>query len=241
MKLKPVEKKSLSDAVYEQLRDQIVLGVMEPGAALPSERALCEMLDVNRGAVREALKRLEQARLVSIQHGGATRVLDFKETAGTDLLAQLLVSPDGSINTSVARSVMELRSALGVDIVRRCVERAPEVADLLEGTIDEMRNAADLEALRELDMTFWALLVDGSQNVAYQLVFNSIRDIYDQLAEVLAQVVRGELEDIETRVRMVESIREKDTDSAEFYARDLLSRGEATMARLAEKLDFEAG
>ena len=92
---KPVEKKSLADAVFEQLREEIVTGRMEPGEALPAERMLSDMLGVNRGAVREALKRLEQARLVTIQQGGSTRVLDFKETAGTDLLAALLMRTDG--------------------------------------------------------------------------------------------------------------------------------------------------
>ena len=92
---KPVEKKSLADAVFEQLRDQIVSGRMEPGEALPAERVLSEQLDVNRGAVREALKRLEQARLISIRHGGATRVLDYRTNAGTDLLAELLIDANG--------------------------------------------------------------------------------------------------------------------------------------------------
>ena len=51
----PEKKKSVSDVVFDQLRDQIVSGVLLPGEALPGERQLCEMLEVNRGAVREAL------------------------------------------------------------------------------------------------------------------------------------------------------------------------------------------
>ncbi len=238
MNLKPVEKKSLSDAVFEQLRDEIVTGAMEPGTALPSERALCEMLGVNRGAVREALKRLEQARLVSIQHGGATRVLDFRETAGTDLLAQLLMKPDGSVNTAVARSVMEMRSAIGVDIVRRCAQRSPDVADQLHALSDEMAECkGDLSRLKELDMAYWAAMVDASENVAYQLAFNSIRDIYDQLAEVLAHVVSDELRDVEVHRKIADAIGEQDTDSAEFYARDLISRGEKTTQKLAHAIE----
>lgn len=76
--LKPVRRQSLSDAVFDQLRDRIVSGAMRAGDPLPAERALCEALGVNRGAVREALKRLAQARLVAVQHGGASRVLDFE-------------------------------------------------------------------------------------------------------------------------------------------------------------------
>ncbi|MFY0537298.1 GntR family transcriptional regulator [Nannocystis pusilla] len=49
MRLKPVARKSLSDAVFEQLSQEIVHGRMRPGAPLPSERALCDVLRVNRG------------------------------------------------------------------------------------------------------------------------------------------------------------------------------------------------
>ncbi|MCB1155536.1 FadR family transcriptional regulator, partial [bacterium] len=52
--LEPIGRKSLSDSVYEQILARIVEGGIEPGEALPSERALCEMLQVNRGALREA-------------------------------------------------------------------------------------------------------------------------------------------------------------------------------------------
>ena len=59
---KPIERKSLADSVYEQLRDAIVGGEFPAGSSLPSERQLREQLGVNRGALREALKRLEEAR-----------------------------------------------------------------------------------------------------------------------------------------------------------------------------------
>ena len=93
--LRPVRKQSLSDAVFEQLRDQIVSGAMVPGAALPAERVLCEALGVNRGSVREALKRLQQSRLVSVRHGGTSHVLDYRASAGLDLLADLIVTAAG--------------------------------------------------------------------------------------------------------------------------------------------------
>ena len=76
-----VKKQSLSNAVFEQLRDRIVRGEMEVGTSF-AERVLAEKLGVNRSAVREGLKRLEQAGLVAIQQGGKTKVLNFKKTGG---------------------------------------------------------------------------------------------------------------------------------------------------------------
>ena len=123
MRLKPVARKSLSDAVFDQLSQEIVQGRMRPGTPLPSERSLCDMLRVNRGAVREALKRLSQAGLILIQHGGGTRVLDFKQTASLDLLDHLLFRHDGTIDLRVARSVMEMRAVMAPDIARLAARR----------------------------------------------------------------------------------------------------------------------
>lgn len=234
--LKPVEKKSLSEAVFEQLRDEIVSGRMEPGSTLPAERALCEMLDVNRGAVREALKKLEQARLVSIQHGGATRVLDFRETGGLDLLATLVTDPRGRVDAKVARGVMELRSALGSDIARRCAQRHPETAERLLEIVAQMDATPkdQLEALMELNMSYWTELVDGSNNVAYRLVYNSVRDLLDELSSVFAAMLADETTDVETHRRIAEAVRDGEVDDAEFYARDLMSRGEERVSAFAE-------
>ena len=72
--LKPVQKQSVSDAVYDQLADEILSGRMEPGTALPSERVLAEMLGVNRGAIREALNAPGPGPLAELRQG---RVIDI--------------------------------------------------------------------------------------------------------------------------------------------------------------------
>ena len=87
MALRAVEKRSLPDKVFEQLTAEIVSGRYPPGATIPSERDLSEVLAVNRHVVREAVKRLEQIGLVRVVQGGRTKVLDFRRTAGLDLLA----------------------------------------------------------------------------------------------------------------------------------------------------------
>jgi GntR family transcriptional repressor for pyruvate dehydrogenase complex len=73
-----------SEAVHDRLRHAILSGQLAPGDGLPSERALSETHRVNRHAVREAIKRLQQSGLVQVNHGGATRVLDWREHGGLD-------------------------------------------------------------------------------------------------------------------------------------------------------------
>ena len=237
----PVKKKSLSDAVFEQLRDQIVSGQLEPGSPLPAERALSAKLEVNRGAVREALKRLEQARLIAVQHGGATRVLDYRQTAGTDLLAELLMRPDGTIDTKVARSVMEMRSAIAADIARLCARRGrTEVVEALRGVLERMAEAGDdVHRLSELDLEFWSTLLEGADNVAYRLAFNSLRETYDKFRGILAGYLADELSDLQARRDIVEAVRKGHEIDAESHARNLMTMGENLIANLMDSLERE--
>src|SRR5262245_58056027 len=101
--LTPIARRSLSDAVFEQLRDQIVNGEIQAGSALPAERLLCQALGVNRSSVREAIRRLQQAGLVAVRHGGASQVLDYRGSAGLDLLENLLFTPSGNFDPDVIR------------------------------------------------------------------------------------------------------------------------------------------
>src|SRR5687768_4817517 len=105
--LEPVPRRSLSGAVFDQLVDRITSGAFPPGAVLPSERQLCDELGVSRTAVREALARLAQLRLIQLRQGGETRVLDFRQVAGLDLLPRLFRRADGAIQPEVARAGLE--------------------------------------------------------------------------------------------------------------------------------------
>jgi len=225
--LKPISRRSLSDAVFDQLSAEIVRGRMAPGSALPSERVLCETLKVNRGAVREALKRLSQAGLITIQHGGGSHVLDFKRTGSLHLLAQLLYTAEGTIDLKVARSTMEMRAALAPDIARLCARRAtPELSARLAERVAAMEaHAADLPALQGLALEFWDLLVIGADNIAYELAFNSLRETYDDLREILVEVMGDELRDLASYRAIADAVRRGDDLSATHVARALIDKG----------------
>ena len=89
VQLLPVQRKSLTDHVFDQLAGQIMAGGLAAGGPLPAERELCELLQVSRTAVREAVRRLEQAGLVATQQGAQSRVLDYRRSGGLDLLPAL--------------------------------------------------------------------------------------------------------------------------------------------------------
>lgn len=216
---------------------------MVPGAPLPSERSLCDMLRVNRGAVREALKRLSQAGLVAIQHGGAARVLNFRQSGNLDLLTRLLFQSDGTIDLKVARSAMEMRAAMAPDIARLAARRrSPEqVHRLLELVAAMAEHDDDLPALQLLALQFWDVLVEGSDNIAYQLVFNSLREAYDRLRELLVEVLAAELRDLAAYRAIAEAVQRQDDLSAATVARALMERGSSAIFQLIAVIEEEEG
>ncbi len=238
MTLKPIQRRSLSDEVFEQLKNQILQGGFDVGSPLPSERKLCEMLGVNRGALREALKRLEQARLVSIQHGGTTKVANFMRTAGLDLLTTLLFKEEGKIDTRVARSIVEIRSALAPDIVRLCAKRADRaLKEEIAEVVDRMEAAQDdLQTVQRLAMEFWTLSVEGSDNVAYRLCYNTLQDSYSKFFHLLTYVLEEELKDIQGYRAIADAMLAGDTALAEQRARELIRKGGDRLIEMLENV-----
>lgn len=70
--VRPIERKSLTHALVERLRDEIIEGVLEAGARVP-EAEICARYGVSRTPLREALKVLAAEGLVTLQlNRGAT-------------------------------------------------------------------------------------------------------------------------------------------------------------------------
>ena len=138
MPLQPVNRRSVPDEVFDQVLAEVVDGEIGAGESLPSERRLAEVLGVSRPAVREALQRMTQSRLVEVRHGGATTVRDFQRSAGLDLLPQLLVRR-GELDPTVARSVLEARLAIGPSVAALAAERGgPALAAPLTDSVDAL-------------------------------------------------------------------------------------------------------
>src|SRR5258708_21557020 len=143
MALQPVNRRSVPEDVFEQIVAEVLSGDMAPGAALPSERRLAEVLRVSRPAVREAIKRLTEAGLVEVRQGDATTVRDFRRHAGLDLLPRLLIR-EGELDFSVVRSILETRLHNGLKVAELAARRRrPELAALLEDSVRQLEEETD--------------------------------------------------------------------------------------------------
>jgi DNA-binding FadR family transcriptional regulator len=230
MPLQPVQRTSVAGAVFDQLSDEIVSGRLAPGESLPPERELTERLGVNRQAVREALQRLDQLGLVEIRHGGSTRVRDFRQAGGPELLVLLLLGTDGTLDAGVVRSIFELRAAVAADAARLCAARAvPTTVEALETAADAIEDAAsDVDRLAATER-FWGLVIDGADNVAYRLLHNSLERVYEPIRDQVASLIADELSDISGHRKVAAAIAKGQERGAEVAARKVLAQGAAAV------------
>lgn len=68
-RFKPIRPVRVSDEVFEQLKQSILLSHFKSGERLPTERDLAEEFQVSRVAIREALRNLENTGFISTRQG----------------------------------------------------------------------------------------------------------------------------------------------------------------------------
>jgi len=166
----------------------IITRELLPGDALPGERTLCRMFGVNRSSVREALKRLEQSRLISVSHGRSSIVRDYMDSGGFEIVRDL-VMPKGQLDPVAVRSIFELTPLLHAEAGRLAANRRTD-EDLLMLRKVHARMVSmkefDLRAMQQLDFAFVHAVTLASKNVALTLINNSVKDLYFVHAELFA-------------------------------------------------------
>ena len=223
MPLQPVHRRSVPDEVFDQLVAEVLDGDLGPGASLPSERRLAEVLGVSRPAVREALGRLSAAGLVDVRQGGTTTVRDFRRLGGLDLLPRLLVR-GGDLDLAVARSILEARLHVGPKIAELAARRGgPDLGDALRAAVGDLAAATDGAERQRHALTFWDHLVGGADSITFRLMFNSMRAAYEPVIDALAVVMSAEVDRTDAYEALTDAVLAGDAETARDRAHELLS------------------
>ncbi|HEX4460945.1 MAG TPA: FadR/GntR family transcriptional regulator [Polyangia bacterium] len=185
---RPVGKPRVAEEIVQQLRGLILRGDYKVGDKLPPERKLAEELGVNRASLREAIKSLEHMGLVKTRQGDGTRVLDFMQTAGVELVSHL-ISGDGLPNLDVLTDMLDFRRWFGREVARQAAERA-DADDLkkLEAIAEQAADPQlDLNELLKIDFEFYVAMAQAGRNRVMQLLINTIRSAVLSYAPFFAQ------------------------------------------------------
>jgi GntR family transcriptional repressor for pyruvate dehydrogenase complex len=213
-----------SAEIHARLRAAILAGRYAAGDALPSERQLSDELGASRHAVREALKRLQQAGLVSISQGGATRVRDWRRHGGLDLLLALAAEGQAPPELGLVRATLEMRASVGADAARLCALRADDATRAeLTARAEALAASDDPAARTAVYDVLWDRIIDGAGNLAYRLALNTLVAGQKVLA-LDAALVGAEIADAAAVRALARAIADADADGAHACARALLDR-----------------
>jgi len=72
IQFKRIKKTTIPDEIIDQIHSMILTGELSPGDRLPAERQLCEMFNVGRSSIREALKTLASIGIIRRDTVGTT-------------------------------------------------------------------------------------------------------------------------------------------------------------------------
>nr|HEX4313877.1 FadR/GntR family transcriptional regulator [Kofleriaceae bacterium] len=230
--LKPVEKQRVAEEIAEQLRSLILTGQYPPGSKLPPERELSKRLRVNRASLREALKKLEHLGLVRIRQGDGTRVQNFMETGGIELVQHLLPLAGGK--PELIRDLLEFRRIFGRELARLAASRAKEVGTTklraLADRADQVTGAAELF---DLDFDFYVALAQLAGNQVMLLLINTVRDGVRGFLPLLANLA-GPQETVRKHHReLIAALERGDVTGAGRVADDYLRMGAELAARMS--------
>jgi GntR family transcriptional regulator, transcriptional repressor for pyruvate dehydrogenase complex len=222
--LDPIAHRSVPDDVFDQLRAAILSGRYRPGDRLPSQRALAADLGVNMASVREALGRLEQLRLLEVRHGSAMRVLDWRRSGGLESLALEHGSGEPLLD-----DLFEARRLLLVEAARLAASRRSEQQ---AGVLVELARAGagDRQTALLADWSFMSALVEAAGNLVFQLIMNSVRELYLPRAEAFAGLVSGAEELAPLYLQAAEAVGAGDAAAAAAAIERLASLQAAAMA-----------
>ena len=238
--LQPLESSRRADGVFEQLRSRILSGAFPSGSRLPTERELADALAVNRGSVREALKRLEFLELVDVRHGHGTFARDPSGSSALQLVEALL-RDRRTVTSDLLRQLLEFRrhmtcQVLELAAVRRSDEQLARARALLAREADA---GGDPDASLQIDIELNALLGEASGNLMYQLLTNLFTKLLQRLGPLYYNERRDHARSLETHRRLLDAIEQRDAAEARGVIEQMLRYSETTILEEARRLEAE--
>lgn len=153
---------SLKDKVYQNIKFQIIIGVLKPGTRLPEEE-LSKAMNISRAPIREAFSRLEKEGFVT--------VIPRKGAAVSKVTAQAI------------EDLFEIRETLESLAVKKSkgkisIEELEEVGNGFKKFINKSTNTENCIQYLSLDKKFHDLL---SQNCGNKKLIDLLANLQEQI------------------------------------------------------------
>lgn len=226
--LKKVKRIRVFDQAVEQLRNAILSGQYLPGSQLPTEQELCEIMDVSRSTIREALRALEAEGLIDVRRGSGAFVIEKLNNLATrgEILKWLAGREESVFQILQVREGIEwLTASLAAS------SNEKDLIDKLKDIIDEQWKAAgnkrtppDIRALADLDVQFHLAISEASGNEIAHEIVSHIVPAFSEANRAVLWVDKNIDSIIKEHEAIVEAISIGDRSGAEKAMRTHISR-----------------
>jgi DNA-binding FadR family transcriptional regulator len=224
MPMQPLSKTNLADTAIEAIRSEIIAKRWAVGEKLPNEAALCSMLSVSRGTVREAVRVLASQGYLETRQGSGTYVLSTADASRPLTMAR----------RSSLRDQFEARCALDVEAARLAsLRQTPEIIAGLRALLEKRGNyeGGDKAAFIRRDLAFHQAVIAASQNRA-------MIEIYDFFSASIAETIEATLgqdvpePDMQAHADIVDAIETGDPERADAAVRRFMAPVIAALDRM---------
>ena len=216
LSFEPIHTRRAFEEICQRIRDQLAAGALKPGDKLPPERDLAQQLGVGRNALREALRSLEIAGILTLRKGvkGGAFIREGDPERMNEVVRDML-----SLGSISVADLTEARVHIQDLVVRLACERAGEDdLDALQANIDRTeRMTADGAYLARVECSreFYRLLGRSTHNPLLAMVVESVTEVLMQF--VYARVAAGGKPQprlVEKRRAFLDALRARDAAEA---------------------------
>lgn len=174
---KPRLKPRVHRHVVKTLAQRILANEFAPGSSLPPEPDLCEIFNISRSVVREAIKVLDSKGMVTTRPrtGTIVRAREDWNLLDPDVLAwSMELEPSAELVLSLieARQIIEPAAARFAALRASAADIAP-MEDAF-ARMSRFKSAQDFQAFNGADIDFHTALLRASGNIVFQQLSNTI-------------------------------------------------------------------
>jgi len=211
----PIQRRKLSQEVFDRLIQRINAGEFPPGAYLPAERHLMETYRVGRPAVREAVQDLQRMGLVIITHGEGARILEPNAQSVLEQISETVHHILGSSQQNLSQ-LKEARIFFEVGMVRLAAARTtPEAIEDLRAIVANMEASVDeFATFMKHDIRFHRRIAEMTGNQIYVAVSDGLLQWLSRYHSGEVRKVGREVQTLVEHRTIVERLEARDVEGA---------------------------
>ncbi len=207
------DKKSVTSAAFDYIREQIKKGEWKKGEKIPSEPKLCTSLNISRSALREVLQQFGAFGIIKSEQGRGTFVIS------TDVNRLMSTSPKREAEAAGAISIedaLNYRCITEPSSLKLAVAAGNrmELIDRLSPLLSQMsQSLLSTDAFVQADNDFHLAIAQASGN---RLIYDNLLNLMDMMRSCQRHInnLFGFKEGLEAHCRIVSLLTENNIPAA---------------------------